>query len=359
MDGTSAQGNTVTSGQNGTMTLSAVCRNATSWDGSIAYAPTLQTNETGTFIYALGSLDGAGRHGGRTLRSDSPDASLNMHSYHGSFTMQIDAAVTNDPSAAGIPMPNGKDGTSWVTANASPPFATAKDHNRLPAAHGILMCLAFVIVFPAGALISRLAQRIIFHAIIQSIGFALVCIGFVTGAVVGIRYHWSHHLTSAHQVIGMLILTSLGVQLGLGIVHNRVCKQRSQPTLMGNIHKYLGPAIIFMGLINAPIGLGLAGNPKLIAAYFGVLVIIVLIGLGARWAYGRWGHRLPLMSAQAVGHQYSAYVNENGKENSSDDDMWDVAQAYGQRSSYDGDGEPLKAQASWRNEAVQTPARIR
>ena len=111
---------------NGTMTLDAVCRGIATWNGTNAYAPALQDGANNTFIYALGPRNGVGNHGGSgPLRSDDADAALDMHGYHGTFTMQH---LANSSDAAGVPKPNGADGATWITAGASPsPTVTTKD----------------------------------------------------------------------------------------------------------------------------------------------------------------------------------------------------------------------------------------
>jgi len=284
--------NRVTKGDNGTMTLNAVCRGAPTWNDTDAVAPTLQNTTNNTFIYALGPHDGYGSHGGRKMRSDYEGASLNMHSYHGSFTMQIEQAVTNDSSAAGVPQPNGASGNTWMTENTSSPSGTKKDHNPLPAIHGFIMCLTFVIIFPSGALALHVLQRVLLHAVVQAIGFALVCIATVAGIVISTKYNWSRKLLSAHQIIGVLIFIALAAQMGLGILHHRIFEkqhqqQRQWPTIPVKIHKYLGPTTIVAGLINVPIGLVYAGNPLLCLPYLAVLAIIALIFIGIRWRRAR------------------------------------------------------------------------
>jgi hypothetical protein len=50
----------------------------------------------------------------------------------------------------------------------------------------------------------------------------------------------------------------------LGVTHHRIYKKEQRKTLMGKIHRYLGPAIIFFGLVNGGIGFSFAGSLPLI-----------------------------------------------------------------------------------------------
>ncbi|KAK5130581.1 hypothetical protein LTR08_001900 [Meristemomyces frigidus] len=367
-----ADGNTVTNDVNGTMTLNAVCRGAAAWNSSAAVTPGLQNaidafiytvgaqNTNNNFIYAVGPRYGYGDRGSRKLRSDSPQAGLSMHGYHGSFTMQTEQAVTNDSNAAGIPQFNGANSSQWITENASSPSATKEDFvfDLVPAMHGVVMCLTFVIVFPLGALVLRVLQRVILHAVVQAVGFVLVCIATAGGIVLSTRYHWSIGLLTAHQVVGVLVFIALAAQLGLGIVHHRIFKNQKRPTIMGKIHKYLGPTTIVAGVINAPLGLFLADKSHLVVAYVGVLIAIALILIGISELRKRQQKATGAAPAGSEGYRYSQFGHEPDQGQKFDEHLGGPP-AYGKSQSYKNNDGPLRLYESQQSGWAQEPAHPR
>ena len=122
------------------------------------------------------------------------------------------------------------------------------------------MCIVFVLGFPAGSLALRVWNKVKVHAILQTVALVLFIMGFAGGAVVSGQYIRSKHFNSAHQIIGILLLIAFLAQLALGAMHHAKYKKDQQPTLMGKIHRFLGPAIMLVGLMNGYIGFAFAGN---------------------------------------------------------------------------------------------------
>jgi len=145
------------------------------------------------------------------------------------------------------------------------------------------MCLTFVVIYPLGALILRALNRVIMHAVVQCIGLFLTCCATAGGIVISMQYNRSKHFASAHQIIGILLLLALLSQLGLGIVHHRIFKRTNQPTKLGKVHRFLGPTIIFFGIINAPIGFVFAGNPHLCLPYAVILLLVIIVYITVRF----------------------------------------------------------------------------
>lgn len=87
--------------------------------------------------------------------------------HHGSFTMQLEHAETNVVLAAGIPKSNRALGHSL---SLFPP--TKKDRRDFVLViHSVVMCSAFIVVFPSGVLVMRFAIRVLVHVAVQGTGF--------------------------------------------------------------------------------------------------------------------------------------------------------------------------------------------
>lgn len=103
--------------------------------------------------------------------------------------------------------------------------------------------------------------------------------------------HQSKHFASAHQLIGLLILITMLIQLGLGLLHHRTWKQSKSPTKYSKIHKYLGPAIFLLGLINGGLGFSFAGNSSYYGRYVVVILTVAVFYFGVRGIAWWWAGR--------------------------------------------------------------------
>lgn len=83
-------------------------------------------------------------------------------------------------------------------------------------------------------------------------------------------------------MLGLLIFAALLVQLGLGLSHHIAFRRTKKPTLMGRAHLFLGPAIIFLALVNGGLGFNLAGNSAQNTPYVVVVVVLGITFLAVR-----------------------------------------------------------------------------
>jgi hypothetical protein len=244
----------------GIMIAHGVCRNCSKWaTGALDLENTRQP-----FIFALGTDPGKGT----ALQSDDLDAGLRRHSFYGSFFGDMTYAIStpehgrvpppNDPGAA----PSGVSDTNFAYAFSTKAFDTHDDSEWVPVLHGVMMSLAFVLVFPTGALLMRLLRKmgVLFHAGVQSVGFFLVVVGFGTGVYAGKQYNRTRRLGTGHQVLGLLVFAALFVQVGLGVAQHGIYRRTKRETMLGFVHRFLGPSIIILGLVNGGLGLDLAGE---------------------------------------------------------------------------------------------------
>ena len=86
-------------------------------------------------------------------------------------------------------------------------------------------------------------------------------------------------MNSAHQGVGLAVLILVIIQLTLGFVHHLKFKKSGSPTIMGKIHKFGGPGIIFLGIVNGATGFNFAGRQGYTIVY-SLLVVIVGLGVG-------------------------------------------------------------------------------
>lgn len=242
------------------MIAHAVCRNCTKWaTGALDLGNTKQQ-----FIYALGADPGKGD----ALMSDDPAAGLRRHSFYGHFEGDMTYAISTKKHGR-VPPPNDPGGgvsgvadTNFAFAFSTKAFDTHDDTEWVPVLHGVIMSLAFILIFPSGALLMSLLRRkgVLFHAGVQTFGLFLAIVGLGTGVYVSRQYNRSRGFATGHQALGSFIFAVLFVQAGLGLTQHRIFRRTKQETIFGIVHRFLGPAAIVLALVNGGLGLDLAGR---------------------------------------------------------------------------------------------------
>ena len=224
-----------------------VCRNCTSWMDSNGIGQSLDlTTKDQPFIFAVGPVF-------PPVDSDSRSASLSEHALYGRFTVDMAAATSN--SGGSIPS-----GPFTSNSNASPAFDVRTDSDPASHIHGLVMCLVFILLLPLSSLLLRVWNKVRGHWITNTVALVLFCMAVAGGSVVSTKYNKSKSFTSAHQVIGILLLLAMLSQWVLGFLNHRIFKRENRGTIMGKIHKFLGPGIIFFGLVNGAVGIAFAGT---------------------------------------------------------------------------------------------------
>lgn len=128
---------------------------------------------------------------GTSLDSTDPEESISQHDSHSAFSVDLSQALIsldanpfvetdvdgNESSDGASPPPQ----TGGVTEQDSNP------NNDLILAHGVILTIVFVAVYPAGSLLMPLIGRWYIHASWQMIGFSAMWAGFGIGYVVSRR----------------------------------------------------------------------------------------------------------------------------------------------------------------------------
>jgi hypothetical protein len=160
------------------------------------------------------------------------------------------------------------------------------------------MCGTFIVLFPAGYLFLRVFERVWIHIAFQSFGLFATLLGAASGIALSIKKNkvcisnssstsqrtsllttltiQNPHLNSPHQGIGLAVLLGVIVQFTAGVVHHTLYKRNKAPTLFGKVHRFLGPAVIAIGLINGILGFNFAGNNHAIIGFIIVTTLMVI-----------------------------------------------------------------------------------
>lgn len=153
-------------------------------------------------------------------------------------------------------------------------------------AHGVLASLAFVILFPAGAIAIRLASFpgvVWFHALFQIFAYLVYIAAFGLGVYIASELEMlDHH----HPIIGIVVFVLVLLQPVLGLLHHMMFKKYQSRTLWSYVHIWLGRVAVTLGIINGGLGLQWADTMNLssrggIIAYAVVAVVMWLTWVAA------------------------------------------------------------------------------
>ncbi|KAI9673422.1 MAG: hypothetical protein M1817_002884 [Caeruleum heppii] len=193
----------------------------------------------------------------------------------------------------------------------APPQPPAKFRHAL-IAHGVFMSLAFVILYPLGALIIRIFSfrgTIWVHAGVQAFAYMFVVTGLGLGVWLTVtikdvrsssplRFSSPRHtnfsmkvsqgsadyINHYHPIIGLVVAGLLLIQPILGLVHHFLFVKHRRRTVWAITHVWFGRTLILLGVINGGLGLRLANNTRggdiaygIVAAFMFVLYVAVVI----------------------------------------------------------------------------------
>ena len=132
------------------------------------------------FIYAAGPPNEE-----ISLKSDSATASLKRHDWYGHFSMDMTQATATNGKQAGVPPISDTQTESGATQEGDPDI----DHYFGSGAHAVVMCFAFVILFPGGVLVLRLLNSVKWHGAVQAVAAIFTLVGVGTGIAISKQYN--------------------------------------------------------------------------------------------------------------------------------------------------------------------------
>jgi hypothetical protein len=258
--------------EDGYMTANLRCADCDRWaSGYMDF-----TERQSGWIYAVKKGD--------ALRSDDVEAHITKHDNSAAFNWPLANAKGGDSMNPFTDEQKDVTTTDGGNVDAST-FVT----ENLPNIHGGLATLAFVVLFPLGGILIRLANfrgGIWIHVIVQIIAWI-----FAIGAIAsGIRLATTLKLfVNAHPIIGILLAVLLIGQPIYGFIHHRTFKKLGHRTAISYVHLWFGRTLIFVGMINGGLGILLAGDVEqshvivygVVAAVLAVMYILAIL----------WGER--------------------------------------------------------------------
>ena len=151
---------------NGTYVVNAQCTNCRTWKGG-----SLNVKSTDQpMIYAFGDTD-------ENVKSNDKNATIQQHEVNGNFKINMVQATGNP----GVPV-------NVNRATGTTGGETTVDSRLSIQLHAIFMVGSFVVLFPLGAVVLRVFEKVVLHYVNQTFGALCVLIGFGLGIHISLRY---------------------------------------------------------------------------------------------------------------------------------------------------------------------------
>ncbi|KAI0398575.1 iron reductase domain protein [Xylariaceae sp. FL0594] len=247
-----------------TMVANLKCSNCQSWDGGSLSV----TSSSSPFVSAWKK--------GSAINSQSLTAHISQHDSMSQFGFNLArATLADDTNPFLVPSNGGGEGGSNTPndgGEAQIP-ASIREIPTLRNAHGLLMSLVMVVLYPLGAIVMPLFGNWVLHAVWQMVAFLAMWAAFGIGMVLAQRTGIDFH--SHHTVLGTVVVTLFGFQPIGGYIHHLHYLKHQSRGAVSYGHIWYGRILILLGIINGGLGLQLARAPNnLIVAYAVVAAII-------------------------------------------------------------------------------------
>ncbi|KAL4961892.1 cytochrome and DOMON domain-containing protein [Aspergillus stella-maris] len=226
---------------------------------------------------------------GAALNSESPEADISIHDDIGGTTVVLPNAVSKsdnpfldyDPSSP---------------SNQGSEIGGAGSGASLLIAHGVIMSIAFVILFPSFGLLIALPMRgvvVKLHAPLQVLTLFLVIAGMGLGIQMG---RDNDIMDDIHPILGLIVIGLLILfQPAMGLLQHLHFRRTGGKSIFAVLHRWHGRLAIILGVVTGGLGFRLAGigeNPNaprsaviaysVIAGVMGLLYVAVQVLRGVR-----------------------------------------------------------------------------
>ncbi|KAI0153133.1 CBD9-like protein [Xylariaceae sp. FL1272] len=221
----------------------------------------------------------------QVFESASSDARLQQHDHYSLFWADMTAAGAEPGDATYVPAlertrsnfgtsdsEGSKSGSRDSQFNHNPNFTTSR-------VHGLLLALAFMAVFPSGAvlLITGYRDAFRYHVSLQILGSISSLIGIVVIAWPAFRNNGLRAFLRSHPTFGTLLMIMLGIQHWLGWRHHRSFSAQQRNTVSTFLHRWNGRLLLLFGALNTAFGLVFSHEQLTGKLLWGILAAIEAI----------------------------------------------------------------------------------
>jgi len=288
----------------GYMHANVLCKNCSTWPGGDMDFKQSRAQ----WIYAARI--------GRTLKSGDLRKQIHRHDESGTFPWDMQLAKGGDNPNPFLPGVREVHQSKLDGSNTGGSTGGNKGPGHLVKIHGGIAALVFVILFPTGGILIRLANfrgGMWIHVGLQALAWILAF-----GAIgLGIYLATDMNLLKtahAHPIIGIVVAIIILGQPAYGWLHHRHFSRAGKRNFWSWMHIGAGRTAIFVGMVNGGLGLKLAGNTdrmhimvySVVTAVFALLYIVTIIYGELRLKKAQSGRSAPRgTKGKETAHQYA------------------------------------------------------
>ncbi|KAG4435577.1 hypothetical protein IFR05_008923 [Cadophora sp. M221] len=215
---------------------------------------------------------------------------------------------------------NSNTNTGGVTFGGTD-FNAITDYQK---AHGIVMGVVVVLLFPFGAIFVRMGGSGIVHGVLQMLSLCALLVGLGLGVKLGDMRSMKFASTT-HILCGLIIVGLFLLQPIFGIIHHIQYKRNLARAGVSHLHIWYGRILMVLAVVNGGLGLKLAANTTngkiaygVVAGVVGLAYIVVCVlkrkgagrGLTGAWRKEEAGQQLPGYSGTPP--EVGQYANGSG-----------------------------------------------
>jgi len=220
---------------------------------------------------------------GGSVGDSSVSASISQHDDTTEFSWDLSQALVNADANPYIQGPTGNSGNGNSTNSGgngglSGGSSTGATKNKkstvnLVLLHGVIMTIAFVFMYPVGAIIMPLIGKWLVHASWQMVAFVAMWAGFGVGYMKAQKDELLFKQT--HTILGTVVCVAMIIQPVIGVLHHRYYKKHQTRGVVSYAHIWYGRLIMFIGILNGGLGLKLASAPNSFTIAYSVIAALV------------------------------------------------------------------------------------
>ncbi|KAK4128676.1 iron reductase domain protein [Parathielavia appendiculata] len=262
-----------------TMTANVACSNCDQWSGggtmslSSTAAGWIAAWKRGSPLATIDQAVGISRHDGRTLFTvDLTRATVNTDSNPFVTSHNTGGGSSSSGNGSGSGSGSGLDSGSGSGISEM----TGRGPSQTLVAHGSIMAVVMLVLFPMGSLLMPLFRRWWLHGTWQLVGLAVMWAGIIVGIVVlrDMQMRWN----DPHFIVGLVVAGVFTIQPALGLLHHRQYVKTLRRSMVSHVHRWLGRVLMALGTINGGLGLRLARAPERFVIAYGTVAGVVYVG---------------------------------------------------------------------------------
>ncbi|KAI1119664.1 iron reductase domain protein [Nemania sp. NC0429] len=261
-----------------TMLANLRCSNCESWSGG-----SMRLSDTRAPFLAAWQR-------GSPLNTNNLEARITQHDQETRFAFDLTKATVADDanpfveaSTGGTTTPPSDNGGSIPADSGSALPASIQEIPTIRTAHGTLMSIVMIVLYPLGSILMPLSGNWVLHAIWQSVAFLAMWAAFALGVVLAQRT--GYNFQESHTLLGTVVVALFGVQPFGGYLHHRYYVKYQKRGLVSYGHIWYGRVLILLGIVNGGLGLQLAGASRSLVIAYSVVAAVIFTAYagGAVW----------------------------------------------------------------------------